>query len=153
MPWRYWLQERLKTTYSLRCRYCLCVHVFRFYHFIYTLLVSDNISAWTEGHGRDANSLHCRGDTLLSYRGLTWNFAPEFKACVHWRDGFVVVQLLLRSKTHYYCRGSIIADSKEDAGALMVISAGQVHVKVFLNNGCIHLLNFKICYRNVPNNF
>jgi hypothetical protein len=35
-------------------------------------------------------------------------------------------QLLLRSKTRYYSRGSIIADSREDASGLLVITAGQV---------------------------
>ncbi len=35
-------------------------------------------------------------------------------------------QLLLRSKTRYYSRGSIIADSRENASALIVITAGQV---------------------------
>ena len=36
------------------------------------------------------------------------------------------IQLLLRSKTRYYSRGSIIADSREDAKGLFVITSGQV---------------------------
>jgi hypothetical protein len=36
------------------------------------------------------------------------------------------VQLLLRSKTRYYSRGSIIADSREQARGLIVITSGQV---------------------------
>ncbi len=36
------------------------------------------------------------------------------------------MQLLLRSKTRYYSRGSIIADSKEKAKGLIVITSGQV---------------------------
>ncbi len=35
-------------------------------------------------------------------------------------------QLLLRSKTRYYSRGSIIADSREIAKGLIVITSGQV---------------------------
>jgi hypothetical protein len=35
-------------------------------------------------------------------------------------------QLLLKSKTRYFSRGSIIADSREDAKGLVVITAGQV---------------------------
>jgi hypothetical protein len=41
---------------------------------------------------------------------------------------FVLLQLLLRSKTRYFSRGSIIADSKEDAKGLIVITAGQVSI-------------------------
>jgi hypothetical protein len=41
--------------------------------------------------------------------------------------GLIVgVQLLLRSKTRYYSRGSIIADSREQARGLIVITSGQV---------------------------
>ncbi len=39
------------------------------------------------------------------------------------------LQLLLRSKTRYFSRGSIIADSRENARGLIVITAGQVCTK------------------------
>jgi hypothetical protein len=49
------------------------------------------------------------------------------------RINCVDIQLLLRSKTHYYSRGSIIADSRETAKGLIVITSGQVLVlKVLL---------------------
>jgi CRP-like cAMP-binding protein len=35
-------------------------------------------------------------------------------------------QLILKSKTRYFSKGSIIADSGEDAKVLMVITSGQV---------------------------
>jgi hypothetical protein len=38
----------------------------------------------------------------------------------------VYIQLLLRSKTRYFSRGSIIADSREQARGLIVITSGQV---------------------------
>jgi hypothetical protein len=40
----------------------------------------------------------------------------------------IPVQLLLRSETRYYSQGSIIADSREDARGLLVITSGQVLV-------------------------
>jgi len=39
-------------------------------------------------------------------------------------------ELLLRSKTRYYSRGSIIADSRENAKGLIVITAGQVGAEI-----------------------
>ncbi len=42
------------------------------------------------------------------------------------------LQLLLRSKTRYFSRGSIIADSRENARGLIVITAGQVHSAFFV---------------------
>ena len=40
---------------------------------------------------------------------------------------FVVVgQLILRSETRYFSKGSIIADSREEAKGLIVITSGQV---------------------------
>ena len=36
------------------------------------------------------------------------------------------VQLIVRSESLYFCKGSIIADSREEATGLMVITAGQV---------------------------
>jgi hypothetical protein len=36
------------------------------------------------------------------------------------------MQLLLKSKTRYFSRGTIIADSREEATGLVVITAGQV---------------------------
>ena len=35
-------------------------------------------------------------------------------------------QLILRSEMHYFSKGSIIADSREEAKVLMVITSGQV---------------------------
>jgi hypothetical protein len=37
-----------------------------------------------------------------------------------------LLQLILRSETRYFSKGSIIADSREDAKCLMVITSGQV---------------------------
>jgi hypothetical protein len=48
-----------------------------------------------------------------------------------------VLQLLLKSKTRYFSRGSIIADSREDAKGLVVITAGQVEL-------LFHLLKLKV---------
>jgi hypothetical protein len=39
---------------------------------------------------------------------------------------FFMEQLLLKSKTRYYSRGSIIADSREESNGLIVVTAGQV---------------------------
>jgi hypothetical protein len=36
------------------------------------------------------------------------------------------IQLLMRSSTKYYSKGTIIADSREDAKGLIVITSGQV---------------------------
>jgi hypothetical protein len=41
---------------------------------------------------------------------------------------FGLLQLLLKSKTRYFSRGTIIADSREDAKGLVVITAGQVEL-------------------------
>ena len=38
------------------------------------------------------------------------------------------IQLLLKSETRYYSQGTIIADSREDAKGLFVITSGQVRV-------------------------
>ncbi len=38
----------------------------------------------------------------------------------------VLVQLMLRSETRYFPKGTIIADSSEDSKGLMVITSGQV---------------------------
>ncbi len=40
------------------------------------------------------------------------------------------VQLILVSTTRYYAAGSLIADSRELAGGLMVITSGQVGVEL-----------------------
>jgi hypothetical protein len=37
------------------------------------------------------------------------------------------MQLILRSETKCYAKGSIIADSRDDAKQIMVISSGQVN--------------------------
>jgi signal-transduction protein with cAMP-binding, CBS, and nucleotidyltransferase domain len=39
-------------------------------------------------------------------------------------------QLVLRSETKYFSQGSIIADSREEATGLMVITSGQVGVEL-----------------------
>jgi hypothetical protein len=57
-------------------------------------------------------------------------FTHQFHVSFGW-------QLLLKSKTRYYSRGSIIADSRENANALIVISAGQV------NTHALMILSFK----------
>ncbi len=49
---------------------------------------------------------------------------------------------MMRSQTRYFSKGSIIADSGEDARGLMVITAGQARVHAFKtriqynNNNC-----------------
>jgi hypothetical protein len=43
-------------------------------------------------------------------------------------------QLILRSETRYFSKGSIIADYREDSKGLMVITAGKVEI---LMNHCI----------------
>ena len=47
--------------------------------------------------------------------------------------GSVRVQLLLRSETRYFAKGSIIADSRGDANGLLVVTSGQVSL-------CLRLL-------------
>ena len=37
-------------------------------------------------------------------------------------------QLIIRSETRYYAKGSIIADCREEAKGLMIITSGQVLV-------------------------
>ena len=39
-------------------------------------------------------------------------------------------QLILKSTTKYFAAGSIVADSKEPANALMVITSGQVGLEL-----------------------
>ena len=43
---------------------------------------------------------------------------------------FLVIQLTMRSTTHYYSKGTIIADSHEPAKGLMVITSGLVNVEL-----------------------
>jgi hypothetical protein len=50
-----------------------------------------------------------------------------------WREGetgvgadVLAIQLLLWSETRYYSQGTIIADSREEAKGLFVITSGQV---------------------------
>jgi hypothetical protein len=52
----------------------------------------------------------------------------NFRMTTAHEKGMLEPQLLLRSKTRYYSRGSIIADSREDASGLLVITAGQVTI-------------------------
>ena len=40
-----------------------------------------------------------------------------------------VYQLILRSEMRYYAKGSIVADSREEAKGLMVITSGQVEAE------------------------
>jgi hypothetical protein len=42
----------------------------------------------------------------------------------------ILSQLVLRSETRYFSEGSIIADSREAATGLMVITSGQVGVEL-----------------------
>jgi len=39
-------------------------------------------------------------------------------------------ELILRSESRYFCKGSIIGDSREEATGLMVITSGQVGVEL-----------------------
>jgi hypothetical protein len=55
-----------------------------------------------------------------------------------------VLQLLLKSKTRYFSRGSIIADSREEAKGLVVITAGQVDLEPCLSG--INLLFKNVNY-------
>jgi hypothetical protein len=47
------------------------------------------------------------------------------------------LQLILRSETRYYSRGSIIADSSDEATALMVITSGKV-MKILPGRALVH---------------
>ena len=85
-----------------------------------------------------------------------WNYLNlQLNSCVNFREivqgnflWWCGVQLLLRSETRYYSKGTIIADSREEAKGLIVITAGQVVVscayfisgKVFLDWIGIHRL-------------
>ena len=40
------------------------------------------------------------------------------------------LQLILKSTTKYFAAGSIIADSKEPANALMVVTSGQIGLEL-----------------------
>ena len=52
-------------------------------------------------------------------------------------DEYNVVQLIMRSETRYFSKGSIIADSREDARGIMVVTNGKVW------NGHMYLYNVK----------
>ncbi len=67
----------------------------------------------------------CFCGTILSFL-LLWVVGFHFNHNLIIYLWHLVFQLLLRSKTRYFSRGSIIADSKEDAKGLIVITAGQV---------------------------
>jgi hypothetical protein len=60
----------------------------------------------------------------------------------------VDIQLLLRSKTRYYSRGSIIADSRETAKGLIVITSGQVLVLKMLL-GIVKRNNKFFCWKEI----
>ena len=47
-------------------------------------------------------------------------------------DEMFWMQLLMRSETRYYSKGTIIADSREEAKGLIVITSGQVYWLMFL---------------------
>ncbi len=51
------------------------------------------------------------------------------------------MQLMLRSETRYFPKGTIIADSSEDSKGLMVITSGQVELIGF----CKKLIFQVIC--------
>jgi hypothetical protein len=57
------------------------------------------------------------------------------------------MQLLLRSETRYYPQGSIIADSREDARGLLVITSGQV-VVIQMNNflSSLQILQYSVIF-------
>jgi hypothetical protein len=59
------------------------------------------------------------------------------------------MQLLLRSETRYYSQGSIIADSREDAKGLIVITSGQVGAvqRLFLKGSPVlaHICVITVC--------
>jgi signal-transduction protein with cAMP-binding, CBS, and nucleotidyltransferase domain len=48
-------------------------------------------------------------------------FEPEVRTHIVY-----CIQLLMRSETKYYSKGTIIADSREAAKGLIVITSGQV---------------------------
>jgi hypothetical protein len=69
----------------------------------------------------------------------------------------LLFQLILKSKTMYFARGSIIADSHESAKGLMVITSGYVNVELPMDseeadeenkreNGLTHLYVFSRGY-------
>jgi hypothetical protein len=45
---------------------------------------------------------------------------------MHLFIGYYNGQLILKSELRYFCKGAIVADSREDATGLMVVTAGQV---------------------------
>ncbi len=44
------------------------------------------------------------------------------------------LQLLLKCQTQYYSEGSIIADSRDDATGLIVVTSGQVSIELPMTN-------------------
>jgi hypothetical protein len=67
------------------------------------------------------------GNLLESSSGLCAYDTARKNTILQFCKSFVL-QLLLKSKTRYFSRGSIIADSREDAHGLVVITAGQVEM-------------------------
>jgi hypothetical protein len=83
------------------------------------------ISTWSITSFKFNQSTYSRkGHISILLRSLLKRSEQGFTHMIHVLFGW---QLLLRSKTRYYSRGSIIADSRENANALIVISAGQVN--------------------------
>ncbi len=58
--------------------------------------------------------------SLSRGQGLVTVFGVNKSVCDLW------LQLILWSETRYYAKGTIIADNREEASGLMVITAGQV---------------------------
>ncbi len=59
-------------------------------------------------------------------------------------------QLLLRSTTKYFASGTIIADSKQEANGLMVITSGEVCQFISVKVASLaRLLRFKIDIRGL----
>ncbi len=97
---------------------------------------SDHVSRWVKSNGRDQDTFCSRGIPLMSCHGnisIVFAFKPfcyksnSVSSHLMMTDSAPwYIQLLLRSETRYYSQGTIIADSREEAKGLIVITSGQV---------------------------
>ena len=71
------------------------------------------------------------------------------------------LQLILKSQLRYFCKGAIVADSREEATGLMVITAGQVlqmqkectqrsTSNLILPEGCFIRLRTEVLHTQLP---
>ncbi len=84
---------------------------------IQIIRIAGYISLWTQSNGWNQSTFCSRG---LSLNTLVQSLSGSADS------DSVVLQLLLRSETRYYSQGTIIADSRDEARGLIVITYGQV---------------------------